>query len=97
MTTELYALTIHQAGRLLRRREISSVELTAAVLKRIGLAEKSLHALVTVTSDEAMAQAADADRRLGEGESPALTGVPVVVKDNMCTCGVRTTCSSKML
>ena len=97
MTTELYALTIHQAGRLLRRREISSVELTAAVLKRIGLAEKSLHALVTVTSDEAMAQAADADKLLREGEATALTGVPVVIKDNMCTCGVRTTCSSKML
>ena len=93
----LYELTIHEAHRLLRSREISSVELTRAVLGRIGQVEEQLHAFVTVTEDLALSQAQKADERLKNGDATPLAGIPVVIKDNICTKGIRTTCSSRML
>jgi len=90
-------LTIHEASELLRRREISSLDLTRAALERIARLEGKLHALVTISEDMALQQANQADDRLKRGEATPLTGVPAVIKDNMCTKGVRTTCSSKML
>ncbi len=93
----LNALTIHEAADLLDRREISSVELTRAVLDRIGIVEGRIRALVTVTADLALQQAQQADRRLAAGEQGPLLGIPAVIKDVLCTKGVRTTCSSKML
>ncbi|MEW6033438.1 MAG: amidase, partial [Chloroflexota bacterium] len=94
---ELHSLTAHEARRLLKRREVSSVELTTAVLERIASVESSVHAFVTVTADLAMAQAKDADRLLAGDRATPLTGIPAVIKDNMCTRGIRTTCSSRML
>jgi len=92
-----YDLTIHQAHQLLKKRELSSLELTRAVLERIARVEKRVHAFVTVTEDEALHQAAQADERIKRGELTPLTGVPVLIKDNMCTKAVVTTCSSRML
>ncbi|MDO8473314.1 MAG: Asp-tRNA(Asn)/Glu-tRNA(Gln) amidotransferase subunit GatA [Dehalococcoidia bacterium] len=97
MYNELNRLTVREARDLLSKREISAVELTSAVLQRQAQAEKMLHALVTVTRESALRQAEEADRLLKRGEGGVLTGVTVVLKDNMCTQGVRTTCSSKML
>ena len=93
----LYDLTIHQAHQLLKSKEVSSVELTKAVLKRIAEAEEKVRALVTVTEEIALLQAAQADQRIRAGDFTPLTGVPAVIKDNMCTKGIRTTCSSRML
>ena len=93
----LCELTIHEAHRLLKRQDISSVELTKAVLDRIDQIEGNLHALVTITAELALSQAQKADVRLRNGEATPLTGIPVVIKDNICTKGVRTTCSSRML
>ena len=94
---ELCQLTIHQAHELLERREISSVDLTKAALERIAEVEDKIHACVTVTDDVALKQAEEADRCIGNGDITLLAGVPVLIKDVICTKGIRTTCSSKML
>ncbi|UCG10351.1 MAG: Asp-tRNA(Asn)/Glu-tRNA(Gln) amidotransferase subunit GatA [Dehalococcoidia bacterium] len=90
--------TIHEANQLLKSRKLSSVELTRACLERIKEAEPKVHALVTVTDQAALKQAEAADKLLAQKDNHnPLTGIPVLIKDNMCTKGVRTTCSSKIL
>lgn len=93
----LHDLTIHDASDLLTRREITSVELTEAVLERIKNVDERVKAFVTVTGEGAMAEARVSDERRGEGAVGPLDGVPMMLKDNLCTRGIRTTCSSKML
>jgi len=95
--SNLNQLTIHEAHRLLREKQVSSVELTKACLERIRKVEPEVHALVTVTDELALEQARKADELLAAGDTHPLTGIPAVIKDNMCTRGIRTTCSSKML
>ncbi|MCL0057153.1 Asp-tRNA(Asn)/Glu-tRNA(Gln) amidotransferase subunit GatA [Dehalococcoidia bacterium] len=90
-------LTIHEASRLLRSRQISSVELARAALDCARRLEDKLHALVTLTEELALNQARKADFRLRDGDATPLTGIPVVIKDNICTRGILTTCSSRML
>jgi aspartyl-tRNA(Asn)/glutamyl-tRNA(Gln) amidotransferase subunit A len=90
-------LTIHEARQLFKDKKLSSVELTKAYLERIDKVEPKLHALVTVTDELALEQAKKADKLIAAGDNHPLTGIPVVIKDNMCTKGIRTTCSSKML
>ena len=94
---DLFRLTAHEAGELLRRRETSSLELTRTALDRISNVDSQVRAFVTVCEDQALHQARLADERLKNGKATPLTGVPALIKDNMCTNGVRTTCSSKML
>jgi aspartyl-tRNA(Asn)/glutamyl-tRNA(Gln) amidotransferase subunit A len=90
-------LTIHEAYELLKAKQLSSVELTRATLERINQVEPKVHAFVTVTEELAFEQAKKADELLAGGNSSPLTGIPVLIKDNMCTRGIRTTCSSRML
>ncbi len=92
-----YDLTIHEAHQMLKKGKISSVELTRAVLDRIGEVEDRIRSFVTVTEDLALSQAQEADGRIKGGDAGPLTGVPVLIKDVMCTRGTRTTCSSRML
>ncbi|MER3501097.1 MAG: hypothetical protein IMHGJWDQ_001796 [Candidatus Fervidibacter sp.] len=95
---ELWRLTIHEAHQLLRRREISAVELTKAVLERLSEVEDKIKAFLTITDELALKMAGEADRLLAAGENiTPLTGIPVAIKDNMCTKGIRTTCASKIL
>ncbi len=96
-TAELVNLTIHEARDLLDRGEASSVELTQAALKRTEQVEPRVKAFVTVTGELALEQAREADTRIAAKKAGALTGVPMQLKDNLCTKGVRTTCSSRML
>ncbi|MBI2980434.1 MAG: Asp-tRNA(Asn)/Glu-tRNA(Gln) amidotransferase subunit GatA [Chloroflexi bacterium] len=90
-------MTIHQTHELLKTRQLSSVELTQAYLERIRQVEPQVHALVTVTDELALEQARQADKLIASGNISPLAGIPVVIKDNMCTRGIKTTCSSKML
>jgi len=95
--TELFYLTIHEAHELLKNREISSEELTKAVLDRSRRVDDRVKGFVTTTEGFALEQAQSADKRLRNGEANPLLGIPVGIKDNMCTRGIRTTCSSRML
>jgi len=90
-------LTAHEASGLLRNREISSVELTEAVLERIGQVEPNLGAHISVTSDLAMKQANAADLAIQEGVVHSLCGIPIGLKDVLSTADVETTCGSRML
>jgi aspartyl-tRNA(Asn)/glutamyl-tRNA(Gln) amidotransferase subunit A len=93
----LSQLTIHEAHRLLKTKQLSSVELTKASLERIHQVEPKVHALVTITDELALKQAQKADEIIASGDISPLTGIPVVIKDVICTKGIRTTCSSKIL
>ena len=97
MTDELYKLTIHEARTLLDQRELSSVELAQSYLERIERLEPRVKAYVRVTPERALKQARQADALIAHGEALPLTGIPLQIKDNMCTRGVTTTCSSRML
>ena len=94
---ELFELTIREAHRLLKTKEISSVELTQAVLDRINTMEGKVDAFITISDNTAMEQAKEADQRIADGRCEPLTGIPLAVKDVICTQGIRTTCASKIL
>jgi aspartyl-tRNA(Asn)/glutamyl-tRNA(Gln) amidotransferase subunit A len=95
---ELHQLTIHEAHELLKQRKISSRELTKSVLKRIAEIEGQVHACVTIVEDIALKEAEKVDNYIKTAhEIPPLTGIPTLIKDVICTRGIKTTCSSKML
>ena len=94
---KLHELTIHEASGLLQAREISSQELTRAVLDRIESVEENVGAYITVAAETAIKQAELADKEISRGNISLLTGIPVAVKDLICTKGLRTTCASRIL
>ena len=89
--------TLAQLAAALESRQISSVELTKLYLDRIARFDGRLNAFITVTEEQALAQAAEADRRIAEGRASVLTGIPIAHKDIFCTDGVKTSCGSRML
>ena len=93
----LWQLSVAEASQQLAAGEIGSVELTESFLDRIAEVDGRLSAYITVTTDEARRQAIAADERIAAGEGDALTGVPMQIKDLLCTEGVPTTCASRML
>src|SRR5258708_31124897 len=96
--SELYKMTIDEAGKLLRAGKLSSVELTQAHLERIRAIDGKVKAFTLVTDDLALKQAEEADRRLRSGENVTpLTGIPLAIKDAICTKDIPTTCGSRML
>jgi len=94
---ELHGLTIHALRELLGKKEISAVELTRSVLDRIEAVEPRVNAFITLDREGALAQAAEADARRSKGEAGSLCGIPLAVKDVLCTKGLRTTAGSKIL
>ncbi|MBN1106482.1 MAG: Asp-tRNA(Asn)/Glu-tRNA(Gln) amidotransferase subunit GatA [Deltaproteobacteria bacterium] len=95
---ELCDMSAVELGRLLRKGEITSREVTLSALRRIEEKESDLKAYITVTADLALEMADRADRRFRNGEEVSpLEGIPVAVKDVLCTEGIRTTCGSRIL
>jgi aspartyl-tRNA(Asn)/glutamyl-tRNA(Gln) amidotransferase subunit A len=96
--SELYKMTIDEAGKLLRQGKLSSVELTRAHLERIRAVDEKVKAFTLVTDDLALKQAEEADRRLRTNtDVTPLTGIPLAIKDVICTKDITTTCGSRML
>jgi len=95
---ELYNLSVRKAHEMLVNKEISSVELTSAVLGNIKRLDPKINAYLTITEEQALEQAHLADIRLNSKENiTPLTGIPYAVKDCLSTRGIRTTCGSKIL
>jgi aspartyl-tRNA(Asn)/glutamyl-tRNA(Gln) amidotransferase subunit A len=93
----LTSLTLSAAREKLRSGDITSVELTQAHLERIAALDETIQSYITVTHDEAIAMAEAADRRLAQGDDSPLLGIPLAIKDVLCTEGVQTTCGSRLL
>lgn len=89
--------SVKALGAALRKKEFSSAELTAAYLQRAEAENPTLKAFISICGDRAAEDAKQADKMLAAGEGGALTGIPIGVKDNICTKGLTTTCASKML
>ncbi len=98
-TPDIHHMTAHEIRGKLDARDLSAVELTQATLKRISSIDGEINAYLRTTAEQAIPAAEEADRRLrGSGPEPGpLTGVPILVKDNMSTAGVETTAGSKIL
>ena len=95
---KLFEQPAHVLHDMLVNKEITSLELTQAVLARIDEVEGDVQAYLTVTRDEALAQAKAVDEKIARGEEIAfLEGIPGAIKDNICTKGVKTTCASRIL
>ena len=94
---DLNGLTIHELKGLLAAKETTPQELTNAVFNRIDAVEEKVSAFITLTRDQALAQADEAAAKLASGDGGPLCGIPLSVKDVICTKGVRTTAGSKIL
>jgi aspartyl-tRNA(Asn)/glutamyl-tRNA(Gln) amidotransferase subunit A len=94
---ELVAKTAHELRLLLDRREVTSTEVTRAYLDRIEALNPSLGAYLTPTPEQALEAARVADGRMARGDARPLTGIPMGLKDLLCTRGTRTTCASRIL
>jgi len=101
VSDELFRLTIHEAAALLRRREVSSVELTQAVLERIYAVDNAVKAYLSLLPEAALESAAAADRAFDAADDPAglpaLLGIPLAIKVVILVEGAPATCGSKML
>lgn len=91
-------LTVHELQEKLKNKELSITDITKAYVDRINEKEKDVQAFVTLLTDQAIEQAKELQSRVEKGEITGdLVGIPIGIKDNLCTKGVKTTCSSKML
>ncbi len=97
MSEDLTRLTVTEARARLDRREISAVELLEAHLERIRQVEPQIHAFITLTEEVARVQAEEADRRIARSDAAPLTGIPVALKDVLCTVDAPTTAGSRIL
>lgn len=93
-----FELTAHELRNMIKNKDVSVTEVTKSVLERIDSVESKVESYVTVLPEEALRRAAELDKKISNGENVgALCGIPMALKDNMCTKDILTTCSSKML
>ncbi len=90
-------MALKQLREMLDRKEISAVELTQEYLDKIASRDKAINSYITVCPDSAIESAKAAQALIDSGNTSSLTGIPLSVKDNICTMDVKTTCASKML
>ncbi|MFK5986903.1 MAG: Asp-tRNA(Asn)/Glu-tRNA(Gln) amidotransferase subunit GatA [Pseudomonadota bacterium] len=93
----MYKQTVAELSRGLADKKFSSVELTQEFLARIKSLDGKYNSFISITEEQALAQAKQADSLIASGENTVLTGIPLAQKDIFCTKGVRTSCGSKML
>ncbi len=95
---EITELTVHELIEKLKNKELTSTEITQSYIDRIKEKEPEVQAFVTTLEDEAIKQAKEIDEKRATGEiENNLAGIPIGIKDNICTKGIKTTCSSHML
>ena len=94
---DITTMGIREQRDLLDRHEISVKELTECYLNRIETYDPALQSYITVTKEQAYQDAETAQKKIDDGTAAPLCGIPLAIKDNICTDGVRTTCASKML
>ena len=94
---ELTSLSIKELSKKLHNKDISVLDVTKSYLDNIAKKDSEINAFITVTREKAIEDARQAQIQINEGTSSTLTGIPMAVKDNMCTKGILTTCASKIL
>lgn len=95
---KLYEMTLKEVSEKIRKQEITALELTKTILDRIKEVEPHVDAYITITEEQALSRAKEIDEKIKAGEEVSvLAGIPMAVKDNICTDGIKTTCASKML
>ena len=95
---ELYKKSAAELSTLLRSKEVTACEILDDTLARIDAVEPKVDAFLSVTADTARAKAKEVDEKIARGETlGVLAGIPVGIKDNICTKGLKTTCASRML
>ena len=95
---ELFNLSAKQLAEKIKNKEISPKEVVSSYIKRIEEVEPKVRAYITLTLEQAMKEAEEIEERLMKGEDVGLlAGVPIAIKDNICTRGIRTTCASRIL
>ncbi len=97
MTAKLINKTAHELHAMLKSKEISATELTDEVFAQIDKTEETIGAYITVNRENALKEAKAADEKIASGDIAFLTGIPIGIKDNICTKGLKTTCGSKIL
>ena len=94
----LYKLTAHEAIDLIKKKEVKCQEVVESVLERIKQVEDKVKSYITITEQEALENAKKIDEKIAKGEDVGvLYGLPIALKDNICTNGIKTTCASKIL
>jgi len=94
---DLHSLTIHELQEKMKSGEVSSTQLTQSVFSRIDAVEDRVHSYIRLLKEEALAAAALADENIKKGDIQPLTGIPIALKDIVCTKGIPTTCGSHIL